>query len=260
MSTEDTSQSLYRLPLYQQLQTLIGDYIADNKLRPGDPIPSEGVLAERFGVSRNSVREAVKSLQVLGALVSRPGSGLFVGEFSFDPIVENLPYAVLVDYRDLDSILDVRRTLEVGMAEQVVAARTDEQLHRLRVIVDEWRGELGRSENAYPAALDRAFHEVLASSVQNPLVGKLLDMFWQVFNRASRETELVAPRDPAATFGYHLELLKAMETGDVEQLRRSLSEHYRGIGPRVGPVGKSSNASTSSRSNKPAKAEKAAQG
>jgi DNA-binding FadR family transcriptional regulator len=236
MFTDETAQSLHRLPLYQQLQTLICNYIADNKLRPGDPIPSEGELAERFGVGRNSVREAVKSLQVLGVLESRPGSGLFVREFSLDPIVESLPYAILVDYRDLDCILDVRRIIEIGMAEQVVAARTEEQVRRLREIVDAWQAELAKSAKAYPATLDREFHTVFVSEVKNALLGKLLDMFWQVFNRARGGTKLVAPQDPLETFTYHVQLLKALESGDVEKLRGALVEHYRGIGPRVKPT------------------------
>jgi DNA-binding FadR family transcriptional regulator len=254
MSTGENPQSLHRLPLYQQLQTLIFNYIADNKLRPGDPIPSEGELAERFGVGRNSVREAVKSLQVLGVLESRPGSGLFVREFSLDPIVETLPYAILVDYRDLDRILDVRRFLEVGMAEQVIAARTDAQIRRLREIVDSWQAELAKSKSAYPAALDRAFHEEFVSEVQNALLGKLLDMFWQVFNRARGEAELVAPRDPHMTFTYHVRLLRALESGDVEKLRDALAEHYRGIGPWVKPTNSSNKPnSTPSRAPKSSK-------
>ena len=60
----------------------------------------------------------MKSLQVLGVLISRQGSGLFVGEFSFDPIVDSLPYAIVVDYSDLADLLEVRRTLEVGMVER----------------------------------------------------------------------------------------------------------------------------------------------
>jgi DNA-binding FadR family transcriptional regulator len=222
-----------RLPLYQQLQELICSYIAENSLKPGDPLPAEGELAEQFGVSRNSVREAVKSLQVLGVLVSRPGSGLFVRKFSFGPIVDSLPYAILDDCRHLADLLEVRRTLEVGMAERVIAARTDAQVERLSEIIAQWRAELSERRDAYPAELDRSFHEILAERLENSLVSELLDMFWQVFYRASSRQELVAPRDPAASFACHIPILEAVRRGDSQALQKSLTAHYRGIDRRV---------------------------
>ncbi|HTW98512.1 MAG TPA: FCD domain-containing protein [Acidimicrobiales bacterium] len=225
--------SVERLPLYRQLQELICSYIGENHLKAGDPLPAEGELAELFGVSRNSIREAVKSLQVLGVLVSRPGSGLFVRRFSFDPIVDSLPYAMLEDCRDLADLLEVRRTLEVGMAERIIAARTDAQVERLGEIVGQWRAELAEHRDAYPAELDRAFHETLAEELQNSLFSKLLDMFWQVFYRASAREELVAPRNPAATLACHIPILDALRKADSEALVRSLGAHSRGIDRRV---------------------------
>jgi DNA-binding FadR family transcriptional regulator len=228
-----SSMSLHRLPLYQQLQSLIVNYITENKLRPDDPLPAEGDLAELFGVSRNSVREAVKSLQVLGVLVSRPGSGLFVGEFSFDPIVESLPYAIVVDYRDLADLLEVRRTLEVGMVDQIVSSRTDEQVAELGEIIEKWKRAITKDDEAYPADLDRAFHAALVGEVQNQLVAKLLSTFWQVFYRASSSGQLEVPRDPMVTFACHVTVLQALKTGDTEALRASLVAHHRGIDERV---------------------------
>ena len=237
---KSSSMSLHRLPLYQQLQSLICNYIAENKLRPDDPLPAEGDLAELFGVSRNSVREAVKSLQVLGVLISRQGSGLFVGEFSFDPIVDSLPYAIVVDYRDLADLLEVRRTLEVGMVEQIVASRTDDQIEQLSEIIEMWKKAITKDNQAYPADLDRSFHAALVGTVQNQLVTKLLSMFWQVFYRASSRGQLAVPRDPMVTFACHVTVLQALRTGDTEALRVSLVAHHRGIHERVQAAAKKS--------------------
>ncbi len=227
------SISLHRLPLYQQLQSLICNYIAENQLGPDDPLPAEADLAELFGVSRNSVREAVKSLQVLGVLVSRPGSGLFVGEFSFDPIVDSLPYAIVVDYRDLADLLEVRRTLEVGMVDHIVSSRTDEQVAELDEIIDRWKWAITKDNEAYPADLDGSFHAALVREVHNQLVAKLLSAFWQGFYRASSSGQLDVPRDPMVTFASHVTVLQALKTGDKEALRASLVAHHRGIDERV---------------------------
>ncbi|HZQ05535.1 MAG TPA: GntR family transcriptional regulator, partial [Anaerolineae bacterium] len=81
--------------LYQTVQEEIKNYIIENELRAGDPLPTEGELARQLDISRNSVREAVKSLEALGILEARSGSGLFVRNFNFDSILDNLPYGIM---------------------------------------------------------------------------------------------------------------------------------------------------------------------
>ena len=158
---------------------------------------------------------------------------MFVGEFSFDPIVDSLPYAIVVDYRDLADLLEVRRTLEVGMVEQIVRSRTDEQVAQLSEIIERWKKAITRDNDAYPADLDHLFHAVLIGDVQNQLVAKLLTMFWQVFYRASSSGQLEVPRDSMVTFACHVTVLEALKIGDSEALRASLIAHHRGIDERV---------------------------
>src|SRR5262245_22019481 len=96
-------KALKRTPLLYQIQEEIKSYIVDHQLKPGDSLPSESELARQLDISRNSVREAVKSLEVLGIVESRPGSGIFVKAFSFDSIINNLPYGFMLD---VTSVLD----------------------------------------------------------------------------------------------------------------------------------------------------------
>src|SRR6185437_10620908 len=95
-------------------------YIAENRLQPGDALPPETALARSLGVSRNSVREATKALETVGLLEARHGTGIFVREFSFDPLIEYLGHSAGHALRDLADILDVRRTLEVGLIGEVI--------------------------------------------------------------------------------------------------------------------------------------------
>jgi DNA-binding FadR family transcriptional regulator len=86
-----------RLPLYRQAQEQLKLFIARRELRPGDPLPSEGALAEDLGMSRLVLREATKSLEALGIVEARHGEGVFVSAFSFEPILDNLPYGFAAD-------------------------------------------------------------------------------------------------------------------------------------------------------------------
>src|SRR5260221_10589345 len=81
--------------LYEAAQTEIKEYIITHRLKSGDPLPTEMKLAEHLGVSRNSVREAVKALEAVGVLESRAGAGLFVSDFSFDPLLRNMAYGLM---------------------------------------------------------------------------------------------------------------------------------------------------------------------
>src|SRR5258706_15386912 len=78
--------------LYQAAQEAIKNYIIENDLQPGDPLPPEIELTRIFKVSRTSVREAVKSLESLGMIEARSGSGLFVKSFSFEALLDHFAY------------------------------------------------------------------------------------------------------------------------------------------------------------------------
>jgi DNA-binding FadR family transcriptional regulator len=113
-------KALKRTPLLHQIQEEIKSYVIRNNLRPGDALPSEGDLARQLGIGRNSVREAVKSLEVLGILEARAGSGLFVRAFTFDAIINNLPYGLLSDSKTVEDLVEIRACLERGFVEHVI--------------------------------------------------------------------------------------------------------------------------------------------
>src|SRR5690554_4139090 len=120
---------LKRAPLlYQSVQEAIQNYINENDLKPGDPLPAESELARQLQVSRNSVREAVKALESIGILETRRGSGLFVKNFSFDPVLETLPYALLTDIDELVDLLEIRCILEVSMISSAIQMMTPDTL------------------------------------------------------------------------------------------------------------------------------------
>ena len=85
-------KSLGRAPaLHQSVQAALKQFILDNDLRTGDPLPPEATLARQLGVGRNSVREAIKALESLGFLETRRGIGVLVGAITLEPLMEPLP-------------------------------------------------------------------------------------------------------------------------------------------------------------------------
>jgi DNA-binding FadR family transcriptional regulator len=218
--------------LYQAVQQEIKSYIVDNSLAPGDPLPPETELAQRLNISRNSVREAVKSLEALGILEARPGTGLFVREFSFDPILDNLAYGLRFDIKQLSDILEVRYHIEYGMVERVIEAVTPEQLARLRELLAgmEAVAEQGR----YSAEADQEFHRRLYENVDNSVLQKILDIFWAIYREAQERVDMPQPVDPRDTYLRHVEIMKALEAGDVAAMQAAMRAHRQGIQARVG--------------------------
>jgi DNA-binding FadR family transcriptional regulator len=221
--------------LHQMVQAQIKTHIIDQQLRPGDPLPSEAELAQRLEVSRTSVREAVKALEVLGIVEVRHGTGLFVKNFSFDPIFANLPYAVLSDVKEVTDFLEVRFHLEYGMAERIIESLAEEQLEHLRSILGHME-DFAR-QGKYSPADDRAFHAGLYQNVDNPILAMILDLFWELFRQARDRSALAEVADPLETYERHVGILQALETGDVGVLRSAIARHYIGLEKRLYAAG-----------------------
>lgn len=177
-----------------QIQREVMQLILDRRLQAGAPLPTETELMQDLGVSRNSVREALKALQALDIVDIRHGYGTYVGEASLTPFVDGLTFRTLAQPDDknetgaLAEILQVREVLEEGLIRRVAAVLTEPELDRLEAVVAEME-EAGRSGRPFPE-LDREFHELLYASLGNALVPQLLGAFWTVFSRVSRHTRL----------------------------------------------------------------------
>jgi len=220
--------------VHTAVQERIKSYILEGKLRPGDPLPSEAQLAEQLCVSRPVVREALRALESLGIIISRRGEGRFVRDFNLDSIVRNLGYSMMYDAHDLLELMEVRERLEMSFIEDAIASLTDETVLGLRRIIEDVATHIGES-GCTPLLMqaDKAFHCRLYRDVNNAVLLKLLEVFWNVFAQLSAEA-LIRPGDDVAHFVYiHSELLRTIEARDVEAARRYLPIHFEDSRRRV---------------------------
>ena len=220
--------------LYRSVQDRIKRYILEHELEGGDALPPETHLVRDLGVSRSSVREAVKALESLGILETRPGRGLFVRPFSLDPILDNLAYSLLFDRNSIVELLEVREQLEAGLIGKAIAAISPAQTELLRSLVERMREKAERGVN-FPEE-DRFFHRTIAEATGNHLLLKLLDVFWTVFSR-SRDRALTVNTALERTWRNHATILHAIETGDAVRARAAMAEHFSDIEERVERAG-----------------------
>lgn len=212
--------------LHVTAQESLRAFIVDNGLRAGDPLPPESALAVQLGIGRNSMREAIKALESVGVLETRRGVGVFVKEFSFQPLLDNLAYGLQDSLRDIDELRDIRRVLEVGLIERTVALIDDEDIAELRRVTSTMRAKALRDESF--AAEDQEFHQLLFRCQNNRMLTALLDIFWLAFYKASGLADLGNP-SPLDTWRDHQGIVEAVAARDVPGARLRLDAHYRGI-------------------------------
>ncbi len=218
---------LHRAPLlHVSVQESLRAYINENGLEAGAPMPPEGELANQLGVSRNSLREGIKALESLGVLESRRGVGVFVKAFSFEPLLDNLAYGLGDALRQVEEVLEIRRTLEVGLIGKTLQLIPDEDIRELRQVVAQMRVHAERNEAFVEE--DRQFHRLLFRCQGNETLVRLIEVFWLAFYKASDFVNL-ENTDPMATWRHHEAIVDAVEARNLEDARNRLDSHYEGI-------------------------------
>jgi DNA-binding FadR family transcriptional regulator len=218
---------LERAPLlHVSVQESLRSYIEENRLEAGAPLPPESYLAQQLGVGRNSVREAIKALASLGILETRRGIGVFVKEFSFKPLLDNLAYGLQMSLRDIEELRQIRQVLEVGLIDKTIEMISAEDLAELREVTDRMRMRAERNDSF--AEEDQQFHQLLFRCQNNQMLSSLIDIFWMAFYKVSGFADLKNP-DPLSTWRDHHEIVEAIAAKDVEAARSRLAAHYSGI-------------------------------
>ncbi|MBN1341303.1 MAG: FadR family transcriptional regulator [Phycisphaerae bacterium] len=216
-----------RQTLSEQVVGRIKQYIIDNGLKPGDRLPTEQEMAERFGVSRISVREATKALSFLGIIRAAPRRGLTVGKVDMKRVTEFLGFHFALNDYAKSKLLNARIAIESGALPFTMQRISEDPslAERLSELID--RLDQDDSPDAFIEG-DIAFHRALVeSSGIEPLVAftDLLHVFFKRF----REGIVVAERKRGNVS--HRRILDLLQNQQVDaaqdELRRHL-EYYKG--------------------------------
>jgi DNA-binding FadR family transcriptional regulator len=226
-----------RRMMSDEVQERIKQLILRRRLAPGDPLPTESELMRLFGVSRNSVREALKALQAVNVVDIRHGFGTYVGSLSLDSFVEGVVFRAAVRHRrgeaSLYELLEVREALEAGLIGSVAGRVPGADLAELRELVDAMERE-ATGVGRVTAATDRAFHLVLYRSLGNHLLSEVLDAFWAALHRVREELKEDL-QDPSVTCARHQDIVAALESGDGPRAADAMHHHFAGIRRLLSP-------------------------
>jgi GntR family transcriptional repressor for pyruvate dehydrogenase complex len=201
--------------------------IVSGELRPGDRLPPEKELSERLGVSRNSLREAVKSLEFIHVLDVRRGDGTFVTSLQPDQLLEAMSFVVdLHGDRTVLEIFEVRRVLEphaAALAASTIGERELEALETSLAAVD------AATDVDRMVAHDLEFHRIISAASGNAYLSSLLDSLSSSTARARVWRGITQEGSAARTIAEHAAILAALRSHDGELTRAALVLHIGGI-------------------------------
>ena len=208
--------------LYTQAFRQIRTYIIENDVRPGDLLPSEQKLCAELGVSRNVLREAIKSMELMGMVSASPGRGTVVMPFNLDFVMQNVLFFRVGD-NDLQvrEMFGIRRMLELASMRQAFHALTETDVKKLRECVIRLRKDY--EQEGLFAEADHEFHMALFRPLGNSVLNSLLEAIWAVDN--SFQLEMKRPHLEGSV-AKHEAIVDALEQYDYFAFAKAMEAHF----------------------------------
>lgn len=206
------------------------DAILAGDLKPGQKIPTETELSDSMQVGRNSVREAIKSLETMGVLNIRRSEGTFVAEGFSPRMMAPMLYGMVLEGGNTYSLVELRRLIETGILQLAITKATAEDIRALQNALAAMRGLVRTEPDAESLQeADIAFHEALKEAVHNPLV----DKFYTIIEQLSRPTRILAMRqfmdngELDRMLFLHEEILRIVAEKDEASVPQAIDAHFQ---------------------------------
>ena len=196
------------------------------RLQPGDKLPSERELAEMLGVSRSSIRDAIRSLELVGLVEPRQGAGTVVREITSEVLVTPLS-SILAHKRQLvGELLEFRKMLEPALAARAAAHATAERLSAMEEILARQAEKLSHGQLAIEE--DSEFHYTIAMASNNTVVLRILDILMDLL-RETRARSLQRKGRPEKSIAGHRKILAAIKRRDAAAAETAMRQHLKDI-------------------------------
>ncbi len=225
-SLKDALAPVRRTKVYEEVAIRIKKLIADGHLKPGDKLPPERDLASVLGVSRTSVRDAIRTLQANGLLEPRQGEGTVIRELSTDTVVAPIASALLARRDLLADLMAVRKIIEPAMAREAARHASPEDIRQMDVILARQAARVEAGGLAIEE--DSAFHDLIARASRNQVVPKVLDALMDLL-REGRERSLQGRGRPQRSLRGHRQILDAIRRRDHGGAARAMLNHLEQI-------------------------------
>lgn len=218
---DGTDEPIERRKVYELLADRLLAQISGRRLNPGEILPPERVLAERYGVGRSSVREALRMIESKG-LIKAVGHGSFRVAEHRHPLNQSLSLLLSMQEGDLQELYEVRRIIEVEEASLAASRRTEEDLARMREAIDEMVAGLHSGERYIGA--DVEFHLAIVRATGNRIAWHMMNAIRDVMRQALSSVYRI-PGSPERSTEQHRQILAAIQARRGDEARERMREH-----------------------------------
>jgi len=199
------------------VEQILGD-IVEGRLKPGDKLPSEKKLLEIYGVSRVSVREALRTLEIMNVIDIFQGKGAFVSSLDPGQLVEHLQFVFILDKSTVFSLFEARGILEPEIAALAAERASDEQIAQMKALLAE----------GFDARVDQQLHEKIAYATGNPILIRFITSISRI-GEMSRQKTSTMPGVKERAHEQHQLLVEAIAAHDAAGARERMAEHLRSV-------------------------------
>ncbi len=226
MSLPSLDTPIQRESVAEQVARRILDLVVARQLRPGDQLPPERDLAESLGVSRPSVREAIRGLSILGVVRSRQGGGSTISALDAQALLSPIQFFLALEESNIRALYDARSLIESDVARRAAVSMDNAALDRLQGVLAAQAGTL-TDATAFRAS-DFAFHEAIWQGCGNPFlrrIGESLNVLGLEVRKRASETAGVLEQ----SFRDHRRLLDALRARDPEAAAQAAAAHMQNV-------------------------------
>ena len=207
--------------LYEQLVEQLLGYIDSAQLGPGDLLPSERELADRLGVSRPTIVQALVALEVLGVIEVRHGLGAML---VYRPSIATVIKGLRAHQNRLPEIVEARSTLEVKLAELAAQRRTDADLAAIDAALVAMANEIAAGEKG--AHGDELFHEAVTAAAHSAVLAQLMAFIAEMILETRLES-LGQPGRPEQSLASHQAIADAIRMRDSDAAAEQMLSHIK---------------------------------
>ncbi|MFJ9030542.1 FadR/GntR family transcriptional regulator [Streptomyces sp. NPDC102274] len=207
--------------------------LKEERLKPGDRLPSERELCVHFGVSRVTVREALRILEASGLVEIRVGArgGAFVTTPDARQVGEGLATLLSLSPLTAAEVTEARLVVELGIVPLIVERATQEDLDALRAMCDEHAEALERGE--YTMELSADFHTRVAACTHNAAIKMLVESFHGPLLMSLRQAQTVEPQMGRLGSKEHRDFVEAVAARDLDAATATMNAHLQRTASRV---------------------------
>ncbi|AVP54398.1 GntR family transcriptional regulator [Clostridium tetani] len=211
--------------IYEEVIEQIKDMIYKGILKKGDKLPSERDMVEKLQVSRTSVREALRSLEIVGLIESRQGEGNFIKEDFEDGLIEPLSVMFMLQDSKSEEILELRKIIEVGTIKLAAERITESELEELNELKEKLKTP-NKEENL--AEIDREFHYKIAAASKNFLLLGVLNAIsalMESYIKDARKSILEEEGNRQELITQHENIFEALNNNSEDEAAEAMTKH-----------------------------------